>query len=518
MKIYRLFLVLIVTAILPGIVVFSLHAQESTLTIAWALVVRSLDPAIVTSGTERQQILLANERLVRYDLKGNLKPHLAESWESSDDLKTYTFRLRKGIKFTDGAPFNAEAVKFSFERTIKIGAGPSKIFKNVDRIETPDEYTVVIKLKEPDVLFVPLSIATFHGNQIVSPKAVKDHATPEDPWAQKWMGSHLVGTGPYKLVDFQPGVHSVFEKNPDYWMGWKEKHIDRVIIKPVREYTTRKTMLLMKQADIIAEVSPMDLETLEKTPGVHAKRIRTMFTNYFFFNHLFKPFQDRRVREAFALAFDYRAGQLIYKGLATPVRGPLPDIFFGHDPSLPEGKRDVLKAKKLLAEAGIKPGELEVRFLYWTGTDERRRLAELFSANMAEIGVKVSLFPREWVQLKAEAFDPSRRPELVHYETWPAVSDPVLILETLFVKGGSLDCSSYNNLKIEEIVAQLRATKDEKKRAQLSKEAQRIIYNDIPALFLWTATYLDAVRDRVKGYEPYITEGGYYDVYEMYLE
>jgi peptide/nickel transport system substrate-binding protein len=332
------------------------------------------------------------------------------------------------------------------------------------------------------------------------------------------MGSHLVGTGPYRLVDFQPGVHSVFERNPDYWMGWKGKHVDRVVIEPVREYTTRKTMLLMKQADIISEVSPVDLETLDKTPGVYVKRIKTMNTNYLFFNHLFKPFQDRRVREAFALAFDYQAGREIYKGTVDPIKGPLPDIFLGHDSSLLEGKRDVQKAKKLLAEAGIKQGELKVRYLYWTGTDERRRLGELFKSNLAEIGVEVSLLPREWVQLKTEAFDPSRRPEVVHYETWPSVPDPLDIFPKLFVKGGSLDCSSYSNSRVDEIVNQLRSTGDQKKRADLSREAQRIISADIPAIPLWTATYLDVVRDRVKGYEPYLAESGYYDVYEMHLE
>lgn len=493
-------------------------AQDSTLTIAWAAAARSLDPAIATSGTERQQILLAYERLVRYDRQGNLKPHLAESWESSDDLKMYTFRLRKGIRFHDGTPLNAEAVKYSFERTIKIGAGPAQYLRNVDRIEVPDEYTVVFKLKEPDVLFVSLAIATFHGNQIVSPKAVRDHATSDDPWAQKWMGTHMVGTGPYKLVEFQPGTHTLFERNLDYWMGWSAKPIERVVIKPVREYTTRKTMLLMKQADIISEVSPIDLETLDKTPGIHVKRIRTMYTNYFFFNHLFKPFQDKRVREALSSAFDYQAGIQIYKGTVTPLKGVIPDVFFGHDPSLPEGRRDLQKAKKLLSDAGVKPGELKIRFMYWTGTDERRRLAELFKSNMADVGVDVTIVPREWVQLKAEAFDPSRRPEVVHYETWPAVADPLVILETLFRKGGSLDCSSYDNPRIVQIISQLRSTGDPKKRAELSKEAQRIIYNDKPAMFLWTATYLDGVRDRVKGYEPYITEGGYYDVHEMSLE
>jgi peptide/nickel transport system substrate-binding protein len=301
-------------------------------------------------------------------------------------------------------------------------------------------------------------------------------------------------------------------------MGWKGKHVDRVVIKPVREYTTRKTMLLMKQADIISEVSPVDIETLDKAPGVHVKRINTLYTNYLFFNHLFKPFQDRRVREAISLAFDYPMGREIYKGTVDAVKGPLPDIFLGHDPSLPEGKRDVQKAKKLLSEAGIKPGELKVRYLYWTGTDERRRLAELFKANLAEVGVEISLLPREWVQLKTEAFDPSRRPEIVHYETWPSVPDPLDIFPKLFVKGGSLDCSSYSNPRIDEIVIQLRSIGDQKKRSDLSKEAQRIVYNDIPAIFLWTATYLDAVRDRVKGYEPYLAEGGYYDVYEMHLE
>ena len=518
MKIKRIIATIIAGLFLPLALSSAVSAQDSTLTIAWAAVARSLDPALVTSGTERQQILLANERLARYDHQGNLKPHLAERWESSEDLKTYTFRLRKGIKFHDGSPFNAEAVKFSFERTIKIGAGPAQYLKNIDRIEVPDEVTVVFKLKEPDVLFISLAVATFHGNQIVSPTAVKDHAAADDPWAQKWMGSHLAGTGPYKLVEFQPGSHTIFERNTDYWMGWKGKPIERVVIKPVREYTTRKTMLLMKQADIISEVSPIDLETLDKTGGVHVKKIRTMYTNYLFFNHLFKPFQDKRIREALSSAFDYPAGMQIYMGTVSPLKGVIPDIFFGHDPTLPEGKRDVQKAKRLLSEAGVKPGELKVRFLYWTGTDERRRLAELFKSNMADIGVDVAIVPREWVQLKAEAFDPARRPEIVHYETWPAVADPLVILETLFRKGGSLDCSSYDNPKIVEIISQLRSTGDQKKRAQLSKEAQRMIYSDMPAVFLWTATYLDAVRDRVKGYEPYITEGGYYDVHEMSLE
>ena len=244
MRTYRLLFVVVITGLLLVMPFLSSHAKETTLVIAWPWSVRSLDPAIATSGTERQQILLANERLLMYDRSGNLKPFLAERWEVSDDLKTYTFHLRKGIKFTDGAPFNSEAVKFSFERTMKIGAGPSKVFKTVDGIETPDDHTLVIRLKRTDGFFIPISIATTYGNQIVSPKTVKDHATPEDPLAQKWMGSHLVGTGPYKLVDYQPGVHSVFEKNPDYWRGWKGKHVDRVVIKPVREYTTRKMMLL----------------------------------------------------------------------------------------------------------------------------------------------------------------------------------------------------------------------------------------------------------------------------------
>ncbi len=206
------------------------------------------------------------------------------------------------------------------------------------------------------------------------------------------------------------------------------------------------------------------------------------------------------MREAFSLAFDYQAGNQIYKGLNHPLKGIMPDSFVGHDITLPEGKRDVEKAKRLLTEAGIKPNELEVRYLYWTGTDERRRLGELFKANLAEIGVKVNLVPREWVQLKAEAFDPGRRPEIVHYETWPSIPDPLDIYPKLFVNGGSLDCSSYSNPKVDEIVVQLRSTGDQKKRTQLSKDAQRIIYNDVPAIFLWTATYLDAVRDRVKGY------------------
>ena len=128
MAVKRSFFALFLPILFGGALPLSSYAQDSTLTIAWAIAARSLDPAVITTGTERQQILLSNERLVRYDRKGVLRPHLAESWESSSDLKTYTFRLRKGVRFHDGTPFNAAAVKFSFERTIKVGAGPSQYF------------------------------------------------------------------------------------------------------------------------------------------------------------------------------------------------------------------------------------------------------------------------------------------------------------------------------------------------------------------------------------------------------
>jgi len=510
--------IVLVIGLLLIVFVAPAQAKESTLVIAWSAAVKSLDPAIATSSTERQKILLSNERLVRYDRQGNLKPHLAERWETSADLKTFKFFLRKGVKFTDGATFNAAAVKFTFERTMKIGAGPSKVFKNVASIETPDDYTVVITLKEPDSLFIPVSIATHFGNQIVSPKVVKDHATTEDPHAQKWMGSHLVGTGPYKLIKFQPGVHAVFEKNPDYWMGWSGKHIDLVVIKPVREYNTRKTMLRMGEADIIAEVRSLDVTALEKTKGIHIERVETTHTNYIFFNQLFKPFQDKRVRQAMAYAFDYAGAKKVAMGIIKPLRGPFPDSFLGHDPSLVVWKRDLPKAKKLLAEAGIGKGTLKVRFVYWTGNDFRRRIAELFKSNMSDIGIEVTLLPREWVQLKAEVFDPKLRPELIHYETWPAVLDPIDILGRHFITGAILDCASYTNPTIDKIVKELRGTADVKRRIELSKKAQRILMNDVPALFLWTTTGLEGVRDRVKGYSPYPAYSGYYDVYEMHIE
>jgi peptide/nickel transport system substrate-binding protein len=493
-------------------------ADKSTLVIAWYASVKSLDPAIATSATERQKILLVNERLLRYDRQGNLKPHLAKSWKASGDMKTYTFYLRKGINFTDGAPFNAQAVKFTFERTMSIGAGPSKVFKNVESIETPDEHTVVIKLKEPDALFVPVSIATHFGNQILSPKTIKANATNDDPWAQKWAGGNLVGTGPYKLLKFDPSLHAVLERNPDYWMGWKDKYIETVVIKPVREYNTRKTMLLMGEADIISDMSPLDREQLEATKGVHVKPIRTTHTNYYFFNHLFKPFKDGRIREAMALAYDYDAAVKMSRGTVTLIRGPFPASFLGHDSSIPVGQRDLEKAKKLVAEAGVKPGKLKVRLMYFTGNDFRRRIAELFRSNMADIGIEVTLLPREWVQLKAQAFDPKTRPELVHYETWPAIIDPMDILQRHFITGATLDCASYTNPEVNKIANELRGTADLERRKELSKKAQNIIYNDHPALFLWTSTDLEGVRTRVRGYEPYPAYSGYYDVHEMHLE
>jgi len=491
-------------------------AVESILKIARATGSKSLDPGIVTSGTERAILLLATERLYQYDDKGRLIPRLAQSCEVSKDLKVYTYHLRKNVKFSDGTPLTAEAVKYSFERVIAIGAGPSKTFADVESIDVVDDFTIQITLKKANVVFTELNIAAKHGPYVVSPTAYKAHATESDPWAKDWAKDHIVGSGPYVLLEFQPGVRTIMARNESYWQGWAEKHVDKVVFMDVREYSTRKSMLQTGKADIIDNIRVQDIPMWEKTKGIRLARLETNRTTYIFFNLQKEVFKDIRVRQGISFGFDYEGGRLLMGNLVHPLHGPFPEMFFGHKKIQPY-RQDLEKAKALLKEAGF-PANVRMKYIYWSGSDDRRRVAELLKSNLTEIGIQLDIQPREWVTLVAEAKDPKIRPELVYYQTWPDIPEPLDTLDKLFLSSASLNVSGYSNPQVEKWAEAIRSMTDNKKRAEICAKIQEQIFADVPCLFLWTQTLVLPMRERVKNYRYFAPYNGYYDVYSMYLE
>src|SRR5499433_4453877 len=285
---------LVVTVV--GVAVLSMStppaAQQAvrggTLTFATGADPDSLDPQNTQSNPGEQVNRMMHENLVRFSAKMQLEPALAESWVASKDGLTWTFKLRKGVKFHDGTPFDAKAVKYFFDRVL----GDEKPFKAslytpvVQSAEVIDPSTVRVTLKQPFAAFL-FRLAHSAGG-IPSPAA-----------HQKWgkdFALHPSGPGPFKFVEWVKGDRVVVERNDGYWGG--RPLLDRVVVKTVKEDASRVLMLQSGDADLILNIPPEDIPRLRKDARFSVESIATARALYVTINVKKKPFDDVRVRQA----------------------------------------------------------------------------------------------------------------------------------------------------------------------------------------------------------------------------
>jgi peptide/nickel transport system substrate-binding protein len=307
------------------------------------------------------------ETLITCDAQENLKPLLAESWTISPDGRAITFNLRKGIKFTDGTDFNAEAVKFNLELHKKNNTTSSSYLSNVTGYAITDPYTFTILLKNFDAILVQ-ALATTPLGAMASPTAVQKPATPDNI-----VQLHMVGTGPFKFVSWQRDNFIKFEKNPNYWQPGKP-YLDGVEIRNVADVTVSLISLKAKETNGVITVDPLDCLNLQKAG------YEVMLGQGYYLHHLCpdsnnpdSPFANKKVREALEYAID-RVGlsEGIGYGFFSPAyQFAAPEVAF-YDPNLTPRKYDLKKAKQLLAEAGY-PNGLKTTLV----TDVRARVDTL---------------------------------------------------------------------------------------------------------------------------------------------
>jgi len=310
----------------------------------------SLDPALIDDGESAKVIENIYDTLVTFEPgTTKIKPALATDWKISDDGLVYTFYLRKGVKFHDGTPFNADAVVASIGRQVGQNATAdmpyaSFTFGDVDKVEKVDDYTVKITLKEPNAPFL-LNLAMGPAAPIVSPTALKKYGAD--------FGHHPVGTGPFIFEKWDPDQQIVLKANPNYW-GGKPK-VDEVIFKVTKDNTVRAQELLAGSVDIIDGIDPADVDSLKNSPDINFLSGPGMNINYLAFRVDRPPFDNPKVRQAVSMAIDRQAiVDSLYKGIAVVANGPLPPGMLGYDPNLKPYEYNPAEAKKLLAEAGYK--------------------------------------------------------------------------------------------------------------------------------------------------------------------
>ncbi|HEY7816693.1 MAG TPA: ABC transporter substrate-binding protein, partial [Vicinamibacteria bacterium] len=297
---------------------------------------RTLDPHNTTDSQSDQVIWMIYNALIRYDVDMKIVPDLALSWKVAEDDVTWTFELRKDVRFHDGSRFDAQAVKANFERVLDPEQGHNRrdLFAPIERVEVVDDFTVNIVTRYPFGAFEPMMA---HVSAAIRSPAKDDS-----------------GTGPYKLRSWRKDLELVLERNDDYF-GEKGK-LDTVVYRPIPEAASRVIALESGDVDVITQIPPADLNRLESEPEIRVKKTVSIGAQQFRFHCKRKPFTDPRVRQAVSYAIDRRSIlENLMPGMAEPSTGPLTPRIRGRA-DLGEIPYDPDKAAELLAEAGYPDG------------------------------------------------------------------------------------------------------------------------------------------------------------------
>lgn len=474
-------------------------ADKDTLVVGVSSDIHTLDPGVSSDNYDWRQIYPCYDRLVKYktvDGVGSteVEPSAAESWTVSDDGMVWTFKIRPGITFADGTALDAEAVRFSFQRTLDIGKGPADNIGAIASMKVLDPQTLEITLKNPYGPFLQ-TLAT-DGASIVSPK-IMEHEKDGD-LAQAWLAENTAGSGPFVLTTWTRGQQCVLEARPDYW-GTAPK-LKKVIIRFMSESADRRMALEQGDVDIAENILIDQIPALEKNPDVVVNRYPSQLVEYVYVNCQNDKLKDPRVRQALSYAVDYKGIiDYVLQGNGVQMRGPVPEGMWGHKKDAMQYSKDIAKAKELLKEADAE--NLELTLIYSERRPSWEQIATIMQANFAEAGVKLKL------ELMA---NPTLRDRVDKGDfelclgAWsPDFADPFMFMNFWFDSnnfGLPGNRSFYKNEKVDELVRKAASLADVAERTKLYYEAQDIIMKDAPYIFLYQVKTIVPLRKNVKGY------------------
>ncbi len=486
--------------------------DANTLVVGAAFDIKSLDPARGFEQITSMVHKATYDTLVTLDEKdiSKIVPDLAESWEVSPDAKTFTFHLRQNVKFHSGNPMTSADVKWSYERAMGIKGNPSFLLDGIASVDTPDDYTVVIRKTDPDPSFIAKSI--FGVFAVLDSKTVMAHGGTSGPdakdtdKAEDWLNQNSAGTGPFILKKWTPETEVEVEKFSDYWGG--SVPFDRVIYRNIPEPATQKLTLEAGDIDIATEVSPDQVPALKGNPDVQV--VEGVGTDIFFLLMNENPdlsggtMSNPKVQLAVRYALDYDGIRKLVGGPAVTPPSMLPVGFLGAYPPDKAFTRDLDKAKALLAEAGY-PNGFDIQLDYPTKFARSGvsfdLVAQKIQADLTEAGIRVTLRPGE---LQTSLAEYRAGKQAFGFWLWGADyfdSNDYLAFLPEGIVGKRANWTNANaDSTIKQLRDQIAVEVDNAKRAQLWQQVQDYLQQNGPyAPLLQPGAYV-ALRANVQNY------------------
>ncbi|MBI4010943.1 MAG: ABC transporter substrate-binding protein [Candidatus Rokubacteria bacterium] len=467
----------------------------------------TLDFVFSTTVVTRQIGIHVFEGLVTFDERYQVIPQLAESWKASDDDKTYTFQLRKGVKFHNGQEMKAADVKASIERFLAVSPR-AKDLKTVREVSAAGDYTVQIRLAEPTGAFLPVLGMPIPSVAIMPADAVREASGKYIPGG-KLDTKQLIGTGPYRIAEWVPDRHVRLVRFPEYARdrsrpttglgGDRVAYLDEIRFIPVPEKAARVAGLETGEYDFIDGVPFTSYAHLKESPGIVLQVLRPETWVMFGFNHSRPPFNDARARQAVLAALNQEQVMAAVVGLKEFYRLD-PGLFFkeqfwhsGEAAELYDQKNGE-KARKLLAEAGYKGQEIVV--LTNSDYDWMLKAATVTQAQLKAIGMNAKLQVYDWPGSLAVRKDMTKWD--LAYTGISLRFDPTGLD---FMLHSSATWMGLKSPQIDKALEQGAREADPKKRYEAYRQLQRLVYTEVPFVKHGDIFGLQAHRAPVKGYQ-----------------
>ncbi|MEW6231539.1 MAG: ABC transporter substrate-binding protein [Chloroflexota bacterium] len=479
-----------------------------------------MDPADYNDGQTAARAEQIFETLYEFDgATTNVKPALAESYTVTPDGKEWTFKLRKGVKFHDGTPFNADAVIWNFARqwdpkhpfhtkeyaTLDweywhdvIGWGfkdeKDAIMKDIVKV---DDYTVKFVLSAPQAPFI-INMAIF-SNGIASPASFEKYKTEAF--------KNPVGTGPFKFQEWVKDDRIVLVKNPDYW----EKglpYLDKLVFRVIKDNSARYLAVKAGDCHGMGEgANPDDAKAAKADPNLQVIPRPPLNVGYVAFNQKVKPLNDKNVRLAIAYAINKKAiVDALYAGQGMVATQFLPPSVWGWNPDIKDVSGDPAKAKELLKAAGLEKG-FTIDLWYMPVSrpyfPTPKSIAEAIAADLAKVGITANVKTEDWGQYKVDAREGKFAMWMLG---WTGDNgDPDNFLYTFFGDvplggGASSKCCGYASKELNELLYKAVTTPDQKAREKMYKDAAVIIFNDFPRVPIAHTSVPLIFSKKVSGY------------------
>lgn len=488
----KLFLFLLMLA-LASVSFGGAFAQETggTLRAAFQNDWESLDPQVTSSYSSLQILNNVLETLTTFDDNLEMVPGLAESWEVSEDGLTWTFYLREGVMFSNGDELTADAVVWTYERFLDPEGGFSGSSDNIGPAETVieavDDYTVTITHPTP-IAISPILLGLNKATGIMHPDSVEEDGTIIAP----------IGTGPFMISEVDGTSRILLERNPNYWQEGLP-YLDAVEITPIPDDTVRETSLLGGEIDWVLAIAPQSYEALVANEEITVETAPQLSYDYIGFNLTREPFDDVRVRQAISYAMDReQICQAAYFGLCEALYGgPIGSGSpWQYDYAPYESSPDIEKAMELLAEAGYADG-FEMEWLPNSQVGETVRAAQVLQAQMQQIGITSTINAPEWAEwLELEGnfmYD-------AYICSWNGLKDADQYFYLQHTTGLVFNFTGYSNPEYDELMAEGRSTSDFEERYGIYEQANQILTDDAPYVFMYNKLEIRAFASNVMGF------------------